>query len=287
MTQPVKGTRPDTLKSIVRADQRSTIGLNTNDLPFMGEDVWNCYEFSWLGDKSCPRAAMLRVVVPCDSEHMVESKSLKLYLNSFAQTRFANEDEIIERLKADVSKICGAPVDIFLMNIDRENLSGELTGNCLDDLAVCIETFQPDATLLRPKKAAGSESVYTHVFRSACPVTGQPDYATIAISYDGGAIQRESLLAYLVSYREYAGFHEHVVERIYRDLMEVGSFSLLSVEGNFLRRGGIDISIHYARRIRARDLLREFRGSSSTDRPYSASDHISLNRGRIVSVQIP
>ena len=256
MTQPVKGTRPDTLNSIVRADQRSTIGLNTNDLPFMGEDVWNCYEFSWLGDKSCPRAAMLRVVVPCDSEHMVESKSLKLYLNSFAQTRYANEDEIIERLKADVSKICGAPVDIFLMNIDRENLSGELVGNCLDDLAVCIETFQPDATLLRPKKAAGSESVYTHVFRSVCPVTGQPDYATIAISYDGGTIQRESLLAYLVSYREYAGFHEHVVERIYRDLMEVGSFSLLSVEGNFLRRGGIDINPFRSTHPRTRRFLR-------------------------------
>tara|TARA_B100001765_G_scaffold191126_1_gene138275 strand:- start:659 stop:1234 length:576 start_codon:yes stop_codon:yes gene_type:complete len=187
---------------------------------------------------------------------MVESKSLKLYLNSFAQTRYANEDEIIERLKADVSKICGAPVDIFLMNIDKENLSGELTGNCLDDLAVCIETFQPDATLLRPKKAASSESVYTHVFRSVCPVTGQPDYATIAISYDGGAIQRESLLAYLVSYREYAGFHEHVVERIYRDLMEVGSFSLLSVEGNFLRRGGIDINPFRSTHPRTRRFLR-------------------------------
>ncbi len=259
MTQPVKGYGPDTLKSIVRADQRNTIRLNTNDLPFIGEDVWNCYEFSWLGDKSCPRAAMLRVVVPCDSEHMVESKSLKLYLNSFAQTRFANEDEIIERLKADVSEICGVPVDIFLMNIDRENLVGEFTGSCLDDLAVCIETFQPDATLLQTKKAAASETVFSHVFRSVCPVTGQPDHATIVITYEGGSIQRESLLAYLVSYREYAGFHEHVVERIYRDLMEVGSFSLLSVEGNFLRRGGIDINPFRSTHPRSRPFARASR----------------------------
>ena len=246
---------PDALRAISRDDQRRAVEMK-NIHPFIGEDVWNCYEFSWLGSEHCPCAATLRIVVPCDTKNMVESKSLKLYLNSFAQTRFANEQEVIERLKTDVSEVCGAPVDTLLMNIDKENLGQELTGDCLDQLAVRIETFEPRAAILTTNGAPRSESVFSHLFRSICPVTGQPDHATIAIAYEGGAIQRESLLAYLVSYREYEGFHEHVVERIYRDLMEVASFSRLSVEGHFLRRGGIDINPFRATHPRTRPFSR-------------------------------
>ena len=249
---------PDALRAISRDDQRRAVEMK-NIHPFIGEDVWNCYEFSWMGNEYRPCAAILRVVVPCESKNMVESKSLKLYLNSFAQTTFADEQEVIERLKTDVSEICGVPVGILLMNIDNESGVQELTGDCLDQLAVRIETFQPDTTILIPEDEARSGSVFSHLFRSICPVTGQPDHATIAIAYEGGGVQHESLLTYLVSYREYAGFHEHVVERIYRDLMEVASFTKLSVEGHFLRRGGIDINPFRATHPRTRPFSRATR----------------------------
>ena len=241
-TQYLTKYNPDFLTTINRTDQRNAIGLLANDLSLLGEVVWNCYEFSWLEPVGRPKAVIVRLLVPFDSEHMVESKSLKLYLNSFAQTEFANEDRVMDVLESDLSSACGAPVTVSLMDIDGENLSETSVGECLDHLGVHIHTFQPDPTLLKTEKAVVSESIFSHVFRSVCPVTGQPDHATIRIEYEGSAIQRESLLAYLVSYREHAGFHEQVVERMYRDLMVAGSLNRLSVEGHFLRRGGIDIN---------------------------------------------
>ena len=255
-TEYVTKYSPDILTKIDRADQRNAIGLLANDLPLLGEDVWNCYEFSWLEPDGRPKAVILRLLVPFDSEHMVESKSLKLYLNSFAQTEFANEERVVNRLKSDLREACGAPVVISLLDIGGENLVETSVGDCLDHLTVRISTFKPDVTLLKSEASVGSESVFSHVFRSVCPVTGQPDHATISIAYEGNAIQRESLFAYLVSYREYAGFHEQVVERIYRDLMSVGSFNSLSVEGHFLRRGGIDINPFRSTHPRSRPFAR-------------------------------
>ena len=192
--------------------------------------------------------AGLRVRVPCQSPAIVESKSFKLYLNSFAQTKFENRAAVLRTLDQDLSLAFRSPLTVELLELAQ--LSGpanQLPGECLDDLDVWTKDYLRDATLLAYDEQANpdlmvQDTVHTHLFRSLCPVTGQPDWASILVQYRGRAIDKSSLLRYLVSYRGHQAFHETTVEQIYADLLERCSPERLMVHGFFLRRGGLDIN---------------------------------------------
>lgn len=236
---------PSLLYSFKRAEGRAAIGLS-NVLPFRGEDVWWCYELGWLNESGRPVAAVAKMTVPCVSPRIVESKSMKLYLNSFAQTRFADRAEVLAALNTDLSAAFGAPVGVQLLEPDQlPAAAGHPPGACLDDLDVEIRTYQPAPDLLAVIAADGlpvRETLHSNLFRSLCPVTGQPDFATVIVEYVGQRIVGSGLLAYLVSYRCHQAFHETTVEQIYRDIADRCTPEQLSVTGRFLRRGGVDIN---------------------------------------------
>ncbi len=234
---------PSLLHSIPRAESRAD-RLPAGALPFYGEDVWTAYEFSWLDTGGKPVVAGLRLRVPCTSSHIVESKSVKLYLNSYAQTRFADQVEVHRTLESDLRLAVRAPVAVQILPLTQlAELPERLPGQCLDDLPLRVEHYRPHPDLLAvaASETVVHEALYSHLFRSVCPVTGQPDWATMWIDYRGRAISREGLLAYLISYRRHAAFHEATVEQIFLDLAQHCAPQQLSVMGLFLRRGGIDI----------------------------------------------
>ena len=229
------------LHAVPRARGRSAWLADGQALPFLGEDVWHCYELSWLGQEGVPRIAVARLRVPCDSPAVVESKSLKLYLNSFAQER-VEEDALAALLARDVGEVVGGEVGVELLDAREPAVTCVSVGECLDGLTPTISAYRCDPTLLRCATERGQDCVHTNLFRSICPITGQPDWGTITIAYEGRRVLRESLLAYLVSYRLSPGFHEDAVERIFVDVGGATEATELSVHGRFLRRGGIDIN---------------------------------------------
>ncbi len=240
---------PSLLHSIPRSDSRSQLRGLPAELPFHGEDVWNCYELSWLSDKGGPRGALLRIQVPISSQAIVESKSLKLYLNSFAQTRFASMAEVQKTLDSDLMLAFRGPLMIELSEPEQlTNAATGLPGECLDDLEVEINHFALDAALLLEPEADTriKKSWHTHLFRSLCPVTGQPDWASLFIEYTGPRFDVAGLYRYLVSYREHPGFHEATIEQIFLDIQQRYEPNSLSVYGRFLRRGGVDINPYRA-----------------------------------------
>ncbi len=237
---------PSVLVAITRAAQREALGLRPGmPLPFRGLDTWNAWEFSWLQAGGVPRAAVLTVEVPASSPAIVESKSLKLYLAGFSGTTFADDAELVERLGTDLSAIVGTGVRLGLRGLgDAKALAIELPqGGSLDTLGVAVPGGTPDPALLSVA-ASGSvdEKVFTDLFQSRCPVTGQPDHATVLIRYRGPRIERASLQAYLLSFRDYQGFHEQCAERIFLDVVRAGRCEALQVDCRFTRRGGIDIN---------------------------------------------
>ncbi len=201
---------PSLLRSIERAQLRATLRIGER-LPFQGEDTWNCYEFSWLNAKGRPVVGLVKVRVPCNSGAIVESKSLKLYLNSFAQTVFATRAELLTTLNSDLSLAFRAPVMIDLLDVDQTpEPVVQMPGRSLDDLDVEIEVYHwcPDMLEVEAGAVTVRQTHHTHLFRSVCPVTGQPDWASIMVQYIGHRIPPESLLRYLVSFRNHAAFHE-------------------------------------------------------------------------------
>ena len=237
---------PSLLFSIERSKARLSMGIDTDKLPFQGEDVWMAYELSWLGQRGKPEVCAVRIKVPASSPCIVESKSLKLYLGSLAQTRFANRAELLNTLNSDLGIAFRAPVMIELMDLAQiPEISAQAPGICLDGLDVKLSQYEHTPALLELEEGeerAVKETLHTNLFRSLCPVTGQPDFATIVVQYLGRPIKRGSLLAYLVSFRNHEAFHEATVEQIYVDLMSQCKVEQLSVAGRFLRRGGIDIN---------------------------------------------
>lgn len=214
-------------------------------LPFVGEDVWNCYELSWLREGGLPAVGALRIRVPCATPATVESKSLKEYLNAFSQALFPKEADILAAIRADLSALFGACADVSMLALSGPNLPDTTpAGQSLDNEKVEIGTYDRDAGLLGD--ACGDRlverSVHTDLFASLCPVTGWPDWASVLISYRGPEIDRRQLLRYLVSYRRHRAFHETVIEQIFVDLMARCGCERLTVYGRFLRRGGIDIN---------------------------------------------
>ena len=230
---------------IPRTDARAKLGLD-EALPFVGVDLWNAYELSWLDARGKPQVALAEFRVPATSPNLVESKSFKLYLNSFAQERLANADALRAILIADLSGAAGAPVSVSLIAPTSPQAFpvSVLPGELIDSVAITIEHYGPPAPELLKSDAAETvdETLVSHLFRSNCPVTGQPDWASLQIAYTGPRIDRAALLRYLVSFRTHSDFHEACVERIFLDLRARCAPLKLSVYARFTRRGGLDIN---------------------------------------------
>jgi len=237
---------PSLLHSIDRTAARTESGIDTESLPFQGEDVWMCYELTWLGARGKPEVSAMRIKVPASSPCIVESKSLKLYLGSLAQTRFTNRSELLNTLNSDLGLAFRAPVMLELIDLAQiPEILAQPPGICLDGLDVKLEVYERKPELLsleEGEERVVKETVHSNLFRSLCPVTGQPDFATLVIRYLGRPITRSSLLAYLVSFRNHPAFHESTIEQIFMDIQSVCQPDQLSIAGRFLRRGGIDIN---------------------------------------------
>lgn len=238
---------PSLLDSIPRQNQRQTLGIADGALPFKGLDIWNAYEFTWLNPRGKPEVAVAQIQVPGKSSHLIESKSLKLYLGSYSNTTFANRAEVINTLESDLTLATQAAVSVSLRNQDQilQEGMGQFIGTSLDlqDLEISEYFWNPEFLELESSVIV-RESVYTNLFKSLCPMTGQPDFASILIQYNGNSISHAGLLRYLVSYREHAEFAEQVSERIFVDIMNRCSPERLSVSARYTRRGGIDINAH-------------------------------------------
>lgn len=232
---------PALLFPIARAEQRNALGLSGR-LPFRGVDLWTAYEISWLDSRGKPQVAIGDFRVPCESPALVESKSLKRYLGSFAQEPVGQGDELARRLGADLSNACGARVAVALRSTDRPGALADLPGESIDDLAIATDAYMPDSTVLAATLPVTEETLRSALFRSRCPVTGQPDCADVMIRYRGPRIDAAGLLRYLVSYRSHAAFHESCVERMFVDILERCASQALTVYARFMRRGGIDIN---------------------------------------------
>ena len=234
---------PGQLFPVDRAPQREALGFGAA-LPFGGVDLWTAYELSWLDAAGKPEVAVATFAVPADSPRIVESKSVKLYLAGFNLTCFGAAAEVVAALSRDLAGAVGAAVDVTLAppHGTRAVPQAEFAGTCLDALPLAIDDYLPVPEALAAAEPQCDESLHTRLFRSVCPVTGQPDYACVQVSYRGPRIDRAGLLRYLVSFRRHPGFHEHCVERIFADVWRRCAPTALSVYARFTRRGGIDIN---------------------------------------------
>lgn len=234
---------PDLLFALPRATNRQA--LTVPDV-WYGADIWNAYEISWLDSHGKPVVAVGSFIFPCDSPKLIESKSFKLYLNSFNQERVPDVASFEQRVAADLSTSVGAPVQvqIKLLNELGTLACAPLQGECIDDLDIAITHYQPAPDLLRRDTSAAdvTEVLTSDLLKSNCPVTGQPDWASVQISYTGKPIDRASLLAYIVSLRQHTEFHEHCIEKMYADIQQACSPTALTVYARYTRRGGLDIN---------------------------------------------
>lgn len=236
---------PSLLFPIARSRNRCTIDIY-DTLPFMGVDIWNAYELSWLNARGKPEIALAKFIIPADSPMLIESKSFKLYLNSFNQTKITSKEALINTLSKDLSEVYGATIDIQLLTpreFTQEKIA-ELSGFCIDQLDIEVDNYQLDATVLKVAKnqAQIEETLTSNLLKSNCLVTGQPDWASVNIHYVGTPIQRESLLRYIIGFRQHNEFGEHCVERIFMDIMQQCAPSKLAVYARYTRRGGLDIN---------------------------------------------
>lgn len=234
---------PELLYPIARSQARDSLGINSDELPFTGLDLWHAYELSWLDGLGRPTAFVGRFSVPAESPNLVESKSFKLYLNSLNQHRFTSPEAAVATICHDVGCAAGAEVALELFSVDDSALAGlSLPGECLDTLEVAWTGTAPQAEQLSCVSDSGTQTLYTHLLRSLCPVTGQPDWATLWLHMEGAQLETKSLLEYLLSYRNHQEFHEQCVERVFRDLQAVCQPSELHVQAFYTRRGGLDIT---------------------------------------------
>ena len=236
---------PDLLYPIPRQLKRDELGIAADSLPFVGEDIWNAYEISWLNPKGKPVAALATFRVPATSPNLVESKSFKLYLNSFNQTVFADTAVVESALRHDLSAAAGAPVGakVEILNSRPQSLLAYPQGTLLDDLDITCDTYHPaPGQLVTVNGAKIEEILYSHLLKSNCLVTGQPDWAMVVIRYRGQPIDHAGLLRYIVSFRNHNEFHEQCVERIFCDISRQCVPEALSVYARYTRRGGLDIN---------------------------------------------
>lgn len=235
---------PSLLQPVPRSLNRDDLGLR-GELPFQGCDVWTLYELSWLNAKGKPVVAIGEVFVPATSTNLIESKSFKLYLNSFNQTRCDSLEAVQALLVQDLSGCAGAPVSVTLFTLDQApHQIAQLPGECIDSLDIEVDGYEFDETLLQG--AAGreivEETLHSHLLKSNCLVTSQPDWGSVVIHYRGPRLDREKLLRYLISFRQHNEFHEQCIERIFTDLKHFCAPEQLTVHARYTRRGGLDIN---------------------------------------------
>jgi 7-cyano-7-deazaguanine reductase len=234
------------LQGVPRSLNRDPLGLKADALPFHGGDIWTLYELSWLNARGLPQVAVGHVELDYTSVNLVESKSFKLYLNSFNQTRFDSWEAVQRTLERDLSACAQGKVTVPLYRIDE--LEGQpiahFHGTCIDEQEIEIDNYQFDTAWLE-NAASGKvveETLVSHLLKSNCLITHQPDWGSVQIQYRGAKIDREKLLRYLVSFRNHNEFHEQCVERIFNDILQFCQPETLSVYARYTRRGGLDIN---------------------------------------------
>lgn len=235
---------PDVLCRIERADNRERLGLGVT-LPFSGIDIWNAWDLTWLDRDGKPQVASAEIRVPADSPCIAESKSMKLYLGSFAMSRYPSPEAVRELIAADLGACVGAGVSVRIDMPEATLMRGlqSMPGESLDRLDVACAEWEVDAELLAADADTSvSEELHTDSLRSLCPVTGQPDLGSVLVRYEGPRIDRASLLRYIVSYRRHQDFHESCVERMFVDLLDRCGPRKLTVYARYQRRGGLDIN---------------------------------------------
>ena len=243
---------PNLLFPIARSDNRSTLGLNLQSTPpFFGVDIWNAYELAWLNLKGKPQIALAEFIIPADSPNMIESKSFKLYLNSLNQHCFADFATVKTCLQHDLSQVLGTGLQVRLVQpceiTSNKKIAPieELGGQLLDRLDIEVNSHQSvDLLLLKADHTSApiTQTLVSHLLKSNCPVTGQPDWASVQIQYQGRPIDEEGLLRYLIGFRQLGEFHEHCVEKIFCDIKIQCQPEKLSVYARYTRRGGLDIN---------------------------------------------
>lgn len=224
-------------------------GVIRSELPFQGSDIWNAYEVSWLNDKGKPIVRLAEFRFSAASHNIVESKSFKLYLNSFNLTRFDSESEVQARMVTDLSAASEGAVEVILSQLDITTPILKFEGECLDELDIEVTDYSPAPQRLSATGEVVEEALYSHLLKSNCPVTGQPDWASISIEYRGASIDRQGLLQYLISYREHGDFHEQCVESIFMDIWNRCCPAELTIYARYLRRGGLDINPYRSSKV--------------------------------------
>jgi 7-cyano-7-deazaguanine reductase len=236
---------PTLLFPIDRLQGRTPIGL-TGSLPFFGSDIWNAYELSWLNARGKPQIAIATFTIPAESPHIIESKSFKLYLGSFANTVVESSDALAAILRTDLSAAAGASVKVRLTSpFEFTKLEfDELDGLSLDRLDLDTDVYEPAPSLLRASfdEAPVEETLTSNLLKTNCPVTGQPDWGSVQIFYHGPQIDQAGLLRYIISYRNHTGFHEQCVEQMFVDIQRECRPSRLAIYARYTRRGGLDIN---------------------------------------------
>ncbi|WP_204126444.1 NADPH-dependent 7-cyano-7-deazaguanine reductase QueF [Pseudomonas ogarae] len=237
---------PSLLFPIPRTAKWAELGLTAETLPYKGVDFWNCFELSWLLPSGKPVVAIGEFAIPADSPNIIESKSFKLYLNSLNQTPFADTASLEATLRQDLSAAAGKTVGVrirSLKDVEHEGIVA-LPGTCIDDLDISVDSYaHPRPELLRcDASRIVEQSLHSHLLKSNCPVTSQPDWGSVAVEYRGAALDPASLLAYIVSFRQHSDFHEQCVERIFLDLQRLLKPEKLTVYARYVRRGGLDIN---------------------------------------------
>ncbi|AWH89479.1 NADPH-dependent 7-cyano-7-deazaguanine reductase QueF [Limnobaculum parvum] len=236
------------LQPVPRSLNRDPLGLSATALPFHGADIWTLYELSWLNSRGLPQVAVGEVHIDANSVNLVESKSFKLYLNSFNQTPFNSWEDVQQVLTRDLSLCAQGAVIVKLFRL--EQLTGEtigiFDGECIDDQPIAITHYDFDDTLLEQATEKYTpvveETLVSHLLKSNCLITHQPDWGSVEIRYRGPQINREALLRYIVSFRHHNEFHEQCVERIFNDIQRYCHPESLSVYARYTRRGGLDIN---------------------------------------------
>ncbi|WHP06605.1 NADPH-dependent 7-cyano-7-deazaguanine reductase QueF [Acinetobacter corruptisaponis] len=234
--------QPEVLFPIARADSRQQYAHI--DGITQGKDWWHVFEISWLNQLGLPQVAIGRITLPASSPNLIESKSLKLYFNSLNFTQFQSRETFIETVERDLSQAAGAKIELQLFQVDDLAIS-KPTGICIDELIPERLSEHPDSSLLQFDSTIQDNveiELYSHLLRSNCPVTGQPDWGTVFIRLQGKRPCYRSMLAYIISYRQHNGFHEQCVEQIFADIWQLLQPEKLMVYATYTRRGGLDIN---------------------------------------------
>ncbi|HEY3983232.1 NADPH-dependent 7-cyano-7-deazaguanine reductase QueF [Cedecea sp.] len=245
-TEYIQQYTPELLEALPRSRNRSSIGIEPDSLPFSGFDLWTGFELSWLNKKGKPVVAIAEFVIPATSRNMIESKSFKLYLNSFNQSKFSTTEEVISTLVKDLSRAADGDVKVKIFtepDLYPQTIA-TLPGNCIDQLDISVDNydFNPEYLIDATDTENVSETLSSNLLKSNCLVTNQPDWGSVIITYEGKKINQEKLLRYIISFRMHNEFHEQCVERIFNDISRYCSPAKLSVFARYTRRGGLDIN---------------------------------------------